>query len=430
MNFNPRSSAHPTVPQYFNPRSPCGERHSARTRLIGLILFQSTLPLRGATRPPVNFVRRGEISIHAPPAGSDHNNTTTQHNQTHFNPRSPCGERLGNIETHGAKSHISIHAPPAGSDPERTTPMTRCINFNPRSPCGERRAVQHRAGRCLDISIHAPPAGSDRSLMLPFSEFSIFQSTLPLRGATNDLLRDLQYDQISIHAPPAGSDPVGAPKLYCSLFQSTLPLRGATNGWTPVNDSAKFQSTLPLRGATWLEPSHAPSQSQFQSTLPLRGATTMYWRITTTLLISIHAPPAGSDVPYAGVIPESIPISIHAPPAGSDWMIWPRNSTNSNFNPRSPCGERRIDKQRIYSRVLISIHAPPAGSDRLLMGMFRSSFNFNPRSPCGERPDIIMSLLILLVFQSTLPLRGATTLINDIAVLRQISIHAPPAGSD
>ena len=34
-----------------------------------------------------------------------------------------------------------------------------------------------------------------------------------------------------------------------------------------------------------------------------------------------------------------------------------------NFNPRSPCGERRADLTRTFNDLEISIHAPRAGSD-------------------------------------------------------------------
>ena len=55
-----------------------------------------------------------------------------------------------------------------------------------------------------------------------------------------------------------------------------------------------------------------------------------------------------------------------------------------------------------------SIHTPPAGSDglrRIHEPRFR---NFNPHSPCGERQTSINSLATREIFQSTLPLRGAT----------------------
>ena len=78
------------------------------------------------------------------------------------------------------------------------------------------------------------------------------------------------------------------------------------------------------------------------------------------------------------------------------------------FNPRSPCGERPGLLLPSIQRMGISIHAPLAGSDR----SFRTSYDlvdyFNPRSPCGERPYLLLFISSGETFQSTLPLRGAT----------------------
>ena len=56
----------------------------------------------------------------------------------------------------------------------------------------------------------------------------------------------------------------------------------------------------------------------FQSTLPMRGET-------------------------AGVYyhQDEIIISIHSPHAGRDWMDQTYQAFQGNFNPLSPCGERR-----------------------------------------------------------------------------------------
>ena len=80
---------------------------------------------------------------------------------------------------------------------------------------------------------------------------------------------------------------------------------------------------------------------QFQSTLHVRGA-------TNSLIFSFNS---------------LFSISIHAPRAGSDGVHFGRLQRNKNFNPRSPCGERRcVPAICCLSRA-----------------------HFNPRSPCGER---------------------------------------------
>ena len=79
----------------------------------------------------------------------------------------------------------------------------------------------------------------------------------------------------------------------------------------------------------------------------------------------------------------------------------------------------------------ISIHAPRTGSDRAASRSAFSSSNFNPRSPHGERPVVpAAGDCITFKFQSTLPARGATNRRQGRHEDLQISIHAPRTGSD
>ena len=192
------------------------------------------------------------------------------------------------------------------------------------------------------------------------------------------------------------------------------------------------------------------------------------------VVISIHAPRAGSD----GAMPRLFQmkmISIHAPRAGSDIGYNPLDFDAINFNPRSPCGERRHDRREVRPAARISIHAPRAGSDFVVdqpdiaAPAFQSTLpvrgatiynyqgqserwisihapragsdpqrpphrrrrtDFNPRSPCGERHAPLPVGLRQLKFQSTLPVRGATCAGHLHRAYQCISIHAPRAGSD
>ena len=56
--------------------------------------------------------------------------------------------------------------------------------------------------------------------------------------------------------------------------------------------------------------------------------------------ISIHAPRVGSDV-FCFVTLNCTTISIHAPRVGSDKIGKIKYPNTQDFNPRSPCGERR-----------------------------------------------------------------------------------------
>ena len=168
--------------QNFNPRTPCGVRHFFQTLLGTIVRFQSTHPLRGATRLVNDFLIGHIISIHAPLAGCD------------------CLMAYKLI-----KIKISIHAPLAGCDAPIAELFAQSCHFNPRTPCGVRPVQVHAVNVSIPISIHAPLAGCD-ARSTSTSARSTFQSTHPLRGATFPVggLKDLI--KISIHAPLAGCD--------------------------------------------------------------------------------------------------------------------------------------------------------------------------------------------------------------------------------
>ena len=56
-----------------------------------------------------------------------------------------------------------------------------------------------------------------------------------------------------------------------------------------------------------------------------------------------------------------------------------------HFNPRSPCGERPVQVQADSRHILISIHALRVESDAQVALGSLAADDFNPRSPCGER---------------------------------------------
>ena len=100
-------------------------------------------------------------------------------------------------------------------------------------------------------------------------------------------------------------------------------------------------------------------------------------------------------------------ISIHALLAESDGIEPVLSKINTNFYPRSPCGERqpatrRDNKNDVFLSTLslrratcshvgawlyknISIHALLAESDSRTKTVAAEVGNFYPRSPCGER---------------------------------------------
>ena len=89
------------------------------------------------------------------------------------------------------------------------------------------------------------------------------------------------------------------------------------------------------------------------------------------------------------------------------------------------------DKALLNSRSrTISIHAPRAGGDRCCKAIAHKKPYFNPRPPCGGRLPFFVFVFLIMKFQSTPPVRGATSIRGGRKVACEISIHAPRAGGD
>ena len=190
---------------YFNPRSPRGERPFFISFSFGVLAFQSTLPARGATRERAGL-RRGWIFQSTLPArGATSSCARLCLRKLAFQSTLPARGATGEVMSWQKRESISIHAPREGSD-QLDTFVTLTI----------------------DISIHAPREGSDR----PPRRNSRVRRHFNPRSPRGERLR-------------RGPDEADVAK-----FQSTLPARGATPAGAAVDIVAGFQSTLPARGAT------------------------------------------------------------------------------------------------------------------------------------------------------------------------------------
>ena len=123
-------------------------------------------------------------------------------------------------------------------------------------------------------------------------------------------------------------------------------------------------------------------------------------------------------------------ISIHAPRVGSDDTSHRHGGGHYHFNPRSPCGERPKYCKRLGRRTLFQSTLPVWGATVPGQASPSKMRNFNPRSPCGERQVRITFVGGSVGFQSTLPVWGATLLGRHDDDYFFISIHAPRVGSD
>ena len=157
--------------------------------------FQSTLPVRGATEQAVIYCHYTQISIHAPREGSDHHSIKPKQKGQAF------------------QSTLPVRG---------TTAVITIIQFS-----GLFQSTLPVRGATI-----CPPGlpGAVR-----------FQSTLPVRGATYDRPFWLTDEQISIHAPREGSD-FWARRWtpFFRPFQSTLPVRGATFGVWPSSPAGPY----------------------------------------------------------------------------------------------------------------------------------------------------------------------------------------------
>ena len=158
-------------------------------------------------------------------------------------------------------------------------------------------------------------------------------------------------------------DPARSPASFFSHFNPRSPRGERLRIQYCGAERDEFQSTLPSRGATVKRLAEDNQKELFQSTLPSRGATMPGIRFV---------------------------------------------ASQTDFNPRSPRGERlRHDEARVVRRD-ISIHAPLAGSDVKTGGgglVLRISIHA-PLAGSDPEPEPVRAPQA--PFQSTLPSRGAT----------------------
>ena len=217
----------------------------------------------------------------------------------------------------------------------------------------------------VTISIHAPREGSDAMKNGRIILAEIISIHAPREGSDQDVLQaGWLLHGISIHAPREGSDGVEGTVGHNFLFDFYPRSPRGERPWYAASAAVQGNISIhaPREGSDLLMVMGRNPSSRFLSTLPARGAT------------------VDADLLKHG---------------------------GRNFYPRSPRGERHLDRR---NRCLC-IH-------------------FYPRSPRGERPARVRRTARPALFLSTLPARGATEPCALVFVRFHISIHAPREGSD
>ena len=152
-----------------------------------------------------------------------------------------------------------------------------------------------------------------------------------------------------------------------------------------IREDKTFQSTLPVWGATTLPARGIGYKPSFQSTLPVWGAT--------------------------GV-----------PGAETGGFCF-------DFNPRSPCGERRVRHGRWIVSEIFQSTLPVWGATKVT-SIMRAELIFQSTHPVWGATMDRLRHPNTCRFQSTLPVWGATAGASFIQDCPKISIHAPRVGSD
>ena len=194
----------------------------------------------------------------------------------------------------------------------------------------------------------------------------------------------------------------------CALFQSTRPVRGGTYTSGVRDTVSKFQSTRPVRGGTTVRYVGMGSGG-FQSTRPVRGGTLndMFWGATKRFQSTRPVRGGTSWFHHNALFPELI--SIHPPRAGRDAPSSTTTPKTRHFNPPAPCGAGPSTVSVLVPLLLIFQSTRPVRGGTMRKHTPKPCTRyFNPPAPCGAGPsggDLVESILA-------------------------ISIHPPRAGRD
>ena len=136
--------------------------HDTSSLMQCQVKFLSTLSLRRATREPTAFRtphQRFLSTLSLRRATAAIGNPTLE--IAYFYPRSPCGERLFQLDVMITTFYYFYPRSPCGERHFRTLRVYYRSHFYPRSPCGERRLLHGSESKGIKISIHALLAESD-----------------------------------------------------------------------------------------------------------------------------------------------------------------------------------------------------------------------------------------------------------------------------
>ncbi len=148
----------------------------------------------------------------------------------------------------------------------------------------------------------------------------------------------------------------------------------------------QFQSTLPVWGETVWPAAFKVCWRNFNPLSPCGERLLVHCQEAGGASISIHSPRVGRDLHTAHYYINNALFQSTLPVWGETKPYIITGGKNYDFNPLSPCGERR---NGIVIPSLITYFNPlsPCGERQQREGFIQGlSADFNPLSPCGERP--------------------------------------------
>ena len=169
-------------------------------------------------------------------------------------------------------------------------------------------------------------------------------------------------------------------------------------------------------------------QDVFQSTHPVRGATSFLTLLVLRLVFQSTHPVRGATPSISNQL-TSIYISIHAPRAGCDDSRRRAYTARRHFNPRTPCGVRRCWRLSQRRKAQFQSTHPVRGATsrgHLCRDVcpFQSTHPVRGATRDGRRRKVAR------LFQSTHPVRGATRQASHNAVdNRQFQSTHPVRGA-
>ena len=257
---------------------------------------------------------------------------------------------------------IPIHAPRVGCDDGETSNKKSSPEFQSTHPVWDATIAtkyQHTTTTCFNPRI---PCGMRRHYYRYGGYDQRFQSTHPVWDATPHKRMARSSAHVSIHAPRAGCDEERL-LVMTHLFSFNPRTPCGMRLFYECNNSfiIMFQSTHPVRDAT-------PSSSKFQRLQP----------------VSIHAPRAGCDVSIKSASAATSSFNPRTP-CGMRLFLACSATSCAGFQSTHPVRDATLPGVLGYFLRGVSIHAPRAGCDLHVPRRYPALCGFNPRTPCGMR---------------------------------------------